>query len=157
MTWVQPKFSSLDQMSFTLTGLLVTCRGGSLVGKKNSLTRYPNPPKLAPQFTASLLLSGPLGAGRELRKSFRLSLKCPPYSSGMSGESRSPLTLIGFSVRNCLRLDQKPSVTTRRGTVNVGTSERDADADCCGRDAGALGLLASGGSRFINEPGNVFP
>src|SRR4029077_5430317 len=45
ITWVQPKFSSFVQMSFTFTGLLVKFAGGSLVGKKTSLMREPNPPK----------------------------------------------------------------------------------------------------------------
>src|SRR2546422_2342752 len=52
---VQPKFSSFVQMSLTFTGLLVTRSGGNLVGAKNSFSRCPKPPKLAPHCTASRL------------------------------------------------------------------------------------------------------
>src|SRR5258708_1642799 len=70
-TCVQPKFSSFVQISFTLTGLLVTRNGGSFAGKKTSLTRSPNPPKLVPQLTARRLFTGPFGMGRELKNSLR--------------------------------------------------------------------------------------
>src|SRR5450755_2395865 len=78
MTWVHPKFSSLDQMSFTLTGLLVHCAGACLTGKNNSLIRVPNPPKPAPQATSSLLLDGPLGTGPDFKTVFRFSVNPSP-------------------------------------------------------------------------------
>src|SRR6267154_50139 len=126
MNWVVPKFSSFDQISFTLIGLLVTCRGGSFVGAKASLIRYKKPPKFEPQFTANLLLSGPLGTGRELKNSLKFSLTPPPKRLRVKGASGRSTTLIGRSVRNCFRLDQKLSATRcagapKRGTALAGT------------------------------------
>src|SRR5580693_4231902 len=142
-------------MSFTFTGLLVKFAGGSFAGKNASLMREPNPPKFVPQFTASRLFSGPFGTGRELKKSFKLSLNPPPYSSGISGEWVVPDSLIGFSVRNCLRLDQKPSVTNFVGVPNFGTAE-EGTGIARAPGSGARGLFISGGSRLIIESGNVF-
>jgi hypothetical protein len=92
-----------------------------LTGKKSSLIRWPKPPKLPPQLMAKRLLMGPLGTGLELKKSLRLSETPPPKEEGMSGERKPGLTLTGRSVRNCLRLDQKPSVTTFLGGSKLGT------------------------------------
>src|SRR6266850_256066 len=78
ITWLQPKFSSLDQMSFTFTGFTAKGKGGCFGGEKNSLMRVPKPPKFDPQATASLLFTGPLGAGRELKNSFRLPPRLVP-------------------------------------------------------------------------------
>src|SRR5579864_3801471 len=75
MNCVQPKFSSFDQMSFTLIGLLVTIKGACFFGKKNSLTRSLNPPNPESHDTASLLFTAPFGTGRELKNSLRLSPK----------------------------------------------------------------------------------
>src|ERR1700722_9829438 len=85
--------------------------------------RSPKPPKFDPQLTARRLLSGPFGTGLDLKKSFRLSLNPPPYSSGINVECTFGFVLIGFSVRNCLRFDQNPSVTTCWGVLNLGTAE----------------------------------
>src|ERR1700733_295443 len=63
MVCVQPKFSSLVQISLTLTGWMPGGRAGCFEGEKNSLMRPPKPPKLAPQFTARRLFIGPLGTG----------------------------------------------------------------------------------------------
>src|SRR6266849_5359814 len=71
--WLVPKFSSFDQMSFTRIGFTAKGSGDCFGGEKNSLMRVPKPPKFDPQATASLLFTGPLGAGPELKKSFRLS------------------------------------------------------------------------------------
>src|SRR5260370_29875955 len=71
--WLVPKFSSFDQISFTLTGFTAKGSGACFGGEKNSLMRVPKPPKFDPQATASLLFTGPLGVGLELKKSFRLS------------------------------------------------------------------------------------
>src|SRR5690349_17011929 len=124
-------------------------RGGGLVGEKNSLMRYPKPPKFAPQLTARRLFSGPFGTGLDLKKSFRLSPKPPPYSSGISGDCTSPRTFTGFSVRNCLRLDQNPSVTTRSGVRNLGTAEAGTGTCDCALEADAPGLFISGGNKFV--------
>src|SRR5580658_10718187 len=122
MTCVQPKFSSLVQMSFTFTGLLVKFAGGSFVGKNASLMRVPNPPKFVPHETASRLFTGPLGTGRELKKSLKLSntpVPNPGFTNGASARSR---TLTGRSVKNCFRFDQKLSGISRAGEPNFGTA-----------------------------------
>src|SRR6266702_248721 len=54
--WLVPKFSSFDQMSFTFIGLIPGGNGACLGGEKKSRMRPPNPPKLAPHATSSLLL-----------------------------------------------------------------------------------------------------
>src|ERR1700730_18152839 len=131
--------------------------GGTFDGEKNSLTRYPNPPKFAPQFTARRLFIGPFGTGRELKKSFKLSLKSPPYTSGASVECTLGFTLMGFSVRNCLRLDQKPSVMTRSGVWKLGIAEAGPGTDGCAFVFGAPGLLGFGGQRLIKLLGTCSP
>src|ERR1700730_435656 len=131
--------------------------GGTFDGEKNSLMRYPNPPKFAPQFTARRLLIGPFGTGRERKKSFRFSLKPPPYWSGISVECTLGLILMGFSVRNCLRLDQKPSVTTRSGVWKSGKAEAGTGTACGALGFGAAGLLISGGKRLIKLLGTCSP
>src|SRR5260370_31953824 len=73
ITWLQPKFSSLDQMSFTFTGFTAQGKGGCFGGEKNSLMRGPKPPKFDPQATPHFLFTAPFGAGGELKISFRLS------------------------------------------------------------------------------------
>src|ERR1700692_4524705 len=75
---VQPKFSSFDQISLTLTGLLVHCVGACLTGKNNSLMRSPNPPNPAPHATSRRLLDGPLGTGPDLSTVFKFSLNPSP-------------------------------------------------------------------------------
>src|SRR5580693_9476541 len=120
---VQPKFSSFVQMSFTFTGLLVKFAGGSFAGKKASLMREPNPPKLVPQETARRLFTGPLGTGRELKKSMKLSKTPAPKAVFVKGASARSRTLTGRSVRNCLRFDQKLSGMRRAGAPNLGTAE----------------------------------
>src|SRR5580704_12980656 len=119
---VQPKFSSFVQMSFTFTGLLVKFAGGSFAGKNASLMREPNPPKFVPHDTASRLFTGPFGTGRELKKSLKLSKTPAPNPGFTNGASARSLTLIGRSVRNCLRLDQKLSGMSRAGAPNRGTA-----------------------------------
>src|ERR1700726_492761 len=120
--WVQPKFSSLVQMSFTFTGLLVKFAGGSFAGKKASLIREPNPPKLLPQETARRLFTGPFGTGRELKKSLKLSKRPVPNPGFTNGASAHSLTLTGRSVKNCLRLDQKLSGMRSAVAPNLGTA-----------------------------------
>src|SRR6266581_7568037 len=70
--WLVPKFSSFDQMSFTFIGLIPGGSGACFGGEKKSLIRPPNPPKFAPQATASLLFTGLFEAGLDLKNSARL-------------------------------------------------------------------------------------
>src|SRR5881397_133079 len=65
--WLVPKFSSFDQMSFTFIGLIPGGSGACFGGEKKSLIRPPNPPKFAPQATASLLFTGLFEAGLDLK------------------------------------------------------------------------------------------
>src|SRR5258708_12313704 len=105
-TCVQPKFSSFVQISFTLTGLLVTRSGGNFAGKKTSLMRSPNPPKFVPQLTASRLFTGPFGMGRELKNSLKFSKNPPPYDPGITGDRKFPLIFTGRPVRNSFTFHQ---------------------------------------------------
>src|SRR5690242_4764207 len=118
MACVHRKFSSFVQISFTRMGLLVKFAGGSFAGKNSSLMRPPNPPKFVSQDTASRLLTGPFGTGRELKTSFKLSNTPPPNAGFTKGAPGRFATLTGFSVRNCLRLDQKLSGISRGGAPN---------------------------------------
>src|SRR5208282_1810185 len=72
VAWVQLQFSSFDQMSFTLIGLLVTFNGGNFLGKNSSFNRSEKLPKFPPQSTSRRLLTTFLGAVGEDRKNFRL-------------------------------------------------------------------------------------
>src|ERR1700753_3894043 len=119
--------------------------GGCFVGEKNSFSRYPNPPKLVPQFTASRLFIGPFGTGLFLKNSDRLSLKPQTYSSGIKVECTFGFTLIGFSVRNCLRFDQNPSVTTCWGVLNLGTAESGTGLASCTEGSVTSGFVIPGG------------
>src|ERR1700685_3906366 len=157
MICVQPKFSSFVQMSLTLTGWIPGGRGGFFVGEKNSLRRYPNPPKFVPQFTANRLFIGPFGTGFDLKKSFRFSLNPPPYSFGIKVECTFGLTLIGFSVRNCLRFDQNPSVTTCCGVLNLGTAEAGTGRASWTEGSVTSGLFIPGGMRSIKLLGTCSP
>src|SRR6266852_6060438 len=109
-TWLQPKFSSFDQISFTFTGFTAKGSGACFGGEKNSLMRVPKPPKFDPQATASLLFTGPLGVGLELKKSFRFDQKLSgmrisgfanfgtaEYGTGTAGERPAEDTL-GFVI-----------------------------------------------------------
>src|SRR6267378_50972 len=155
-TWLQPKFSSFDQMSFTLMGFTAKGRGGCFGGEKKSLTRVPKPPKFDPQATASLLFTGPLGAGPELKKSLRLSPTPVPNDVCVNGASLRSRTFIGRSVRNCFRLDQKLSGMRISGLVNFGTAEDGTGTAGRGPAADTLGLVISGGRRLMKLPGTVY-
>src|SRR5260370_3876374 len=156
ITWLQPKFSSLDQMSFTFTGFTAKGKGGCFGGEKNSLMRVPKPPKFDPQATANLLFTGPLGAGPELKKSFRLSPTPVPKDVCVKGASLRSRTLTGRSVRNCFRLDQKLSRMRISGLANFGTAEAGTGTAGSGPAADTLALVISGGRRLINLPGTVY-
>src|SRR6266704_337190 len=155
ITWLQPKFSSLDQMSFTFTGFTAKGKGGCFGGEKNSLMRVPKPPKFDPQATASLLLIGPLGAGRELKNSFRLSPTPVPKEVWVKGAPLRSRTLMGRSVKNCFRLDQKLSGMRMSGASNFGTAEAGTGTARSRPAADTLGFVISGGRRLINLPGTV--
>src|SRR2546427_5304299 len=149
ITWLQPKFSSLDQMSFTLIGLTAKGKGGCFGGEKNSLMRVPKPPKFDPHATASLLFTGPLAAGRELKKSFRLSPTPVPKDVCVKGASLRSRTLTGRSVRNCLRLDQKLSGMRMSGRSNLGTAEAGTGTPDSRPAASTFRLLILRGRRMI--------
>src|SRR5215831_16511077 len=120
-TWLEPKFSSFDQISFTLTALIPGGRGGCLGGEKNSLRRVPKVPYPAPQATANLLLTGRFPPGTERKDSARFPKKPLPKLVCVNGASLRSRTLMGRSVKNCLRLDQKSSGTRIAGRPNLGT------------------------------------
>src|SRR5438105_4596882 len=154
--WLVPKFSSFDQMSFTFIGRIPGGGGACLGGEKKSLSRSPNPPKFAPQATASLLFTRPLDAGRGRKNSAKLPAIPEPKFVCVKGASLRSRTLTGRSVRNCFRLDQKLSGIRRSGFVNLGTAE-DGTGIAGPRPAeDTLGFVISGGSRLINLPGTVY-
>src|SRR5437660_3713074 len=154
--WLVPKFSSFDQMSFTFTGLIPGGSGGCFGGEKKSLTRSPNPPKFAPQATASLLFTRPLDAGRGRKNSARLPATPEPNVVSVKGASLRARTLTGRSVRNCFRLDQKSSAMRILGLVNFGTADDGTGTAGPRLAEDTLGFVISGGSRLINLPGTVY-
>src|SRR5579862_6017553 len=157
MTWVHPKFSSFVQMSFTLTGLLVKFAGGSFVGKKTSLMREPKPPKFAPHETARRLLTGPFGTGRDVKKSLKLSntpVPNPGFTNGASARSR---TLMGRSVKNCLKLDQKFVGIRIEGGPNLGTAPAGTGTTSRLPEADTPPFVASGGTKLTIRSGTIFP
>src|SRR5712664_4564490 len=155
--WLHPKFSSFDQMSFTRIGFTAKGRGTCFGGEKKSLMRVPKPPKFDPQATASLLFTGPLGAGPELKKSLRLSPTPVPKDVWVKGASFRSRTLMGRSVRNCFRLDQKLSAIRISGLTNFGTAEAGTGTAGAGPAADTLAFVISGGKRLMNLPGTVLP
>src|SRR5215831_1935367 len=122
MACVHPKFSSLDQMSFTCTGLMpagIT----ALVGEKNSLTCSAKPPKFPPQSTSKRLLTGVLRTFGAAKKNFRFSLRPEPNEFFVKGTSLRSTILTGRSVKNCLRFDQKLLGIMFAGALKSGTAE----------------------------------
>src|ERR1700757_182414 len=154
MAWVQPKFSSFDQMSFTLTALIPGGRGAGFGGLKKSLSRSPKPPKLPPQSTSKRLFTGRLEAGGAEKKNFRLSSIPVPKEFFVKGASARSTTLTGRSKRNCLKLDQKLSGIRMAGVPKSGNADEGTGTTSSGPVR--LGLLNSLGSRSIN-PGTVAP
>src|SRR6266478_8202468 len=118
---VQPKFSSLDQISLTRTGFTSKGSGASLVGENSSFSRAPKPPNPSTQPVDSLLLNWPFGARRPLKYSPTFSQNPPPYSVGIRADFTSPRTFTGRSKRNCFRLDQKLSGIRMAGRPKRGT------------------------------------
>src|SRR6266403_53653 len=153
IAWLQPNFSSFDQISFTLIGFTAKGRGACLGGEKNSLMRVPKPPKFDPQATANLLFTGPFGAGPELKKSLRLSPTPAPNEVFVNGASARSRTLMGRSMKNCFRFDQKLSGIRISGLTNFGTAEE--GTGIAGSEPDTLGLVISGGRRLINLCGTV--
>src|SRR4029077_4902478 len=156
ITWLQPKFSSFDQISFTLIGFKANGSGANFAGEKNSLMRVPNPPKFEPHATASLLLTGPLGVGPELKKSLRLSPTPVPNDVFVKGASARSRTLIGRSIKNCLRFDQKLSGIRMSGGSNFGTAEEGTAIGGSGVLGDKLPFVISGDRRLINLPGTGY-
>src|SRR6266478_9320251 len=155
-TWLQPKFSSFDHISFTRIGFTAKGSGACFGGEKNSLMRVPKPPKFDPQATASLLFTGPLGVGLELKKSFRLSPTPVPKDVCVKGAPLRSRTLTGRSTRNCLRFDQKLSGMRISGFANFGTAEAGTGTAGSRPATDTLALLGSRGRRSINLPGTVY-
>src|SRR5256885_16086008 len=136
-------------MSFTLIGLTAKGKGACFGGEKNSLMRVPKPPKFDPHATASLLFTGPLAAGLELKKSFRLSPTPLPKEVCVKGASLRSRTLTGRSMRNCLRLDQKLSGMRMSGRSNLGTAEAGTGNALPRPAAETFGFLFLGESRLM--------
>src|SRR5689334_16937925 len=130
MTCVQPKFSSLVQISLTRTGFTSKGKGACLVGEKISLIREPNPPKPSTQPVERRLSDFPLGTGRLEKNSRTLFQKPSPYCEGMSVDFTSPRILTGRSNKNCLRFDQKLSGMSMGGRPKRGTPGREGDDFC---------------------------
>src|SRR5271165_1253585 len=92
-----PKALSLDQISLTLTGLLVTCNGGSLGGEMRSRIFCQRTTKPGCQFTV-MREDTALGVG--LNHSFKFSTNPPPYSGTVKTSPRRCLgTFTGRSMR----------------------------------------------------------
>ena len=121
--WLQPKFSSFDQISFTLIALIPGGSGACFGGEKKSLIRPPNPPKFEPHATASLLFAGPLYLRRGRKNSAKLPAIPEPKLVFVKGASARSRTLMGRSKRNCFRFDQKSSGMRMSGGWNLGTAE----------------------------------
>src|ERR1700674_315807 len=153
--WLQPKFSSFDQMSFTLIGFTAKGRGVCFGGEKKSLMRVPKPPKFDPQATASLLFTGPLGAGPELKKSLRLSPTPAPNEVFVKGASARSRTLMGRSIKNCFRFDQKLSGMRISGLTNFGTADEGTGTAGCEPAPATFAFVISGGRRLISLSGTV--
>src|SRR5437016_11574590 len=146
---VQPKFSSLVQISFTFIGFISNGSGAILVGENSSFNREPNPPNPSTQPFASLLFIGPLGTGRLLKNSLTLSQKPPPYCVGIKSDFTSPRILTGRSNRNCFRLDQKLSGISIGGRPKFGT------ADDCAFEPGSSPSGRRGDPKFSIVPGTI--
>src|SRR5208283_980856 len=146
VAWVQLQFSSFDQISFTLMGLLVTFSGGNLFGKKTSFRRSVKLPKFPPQSTSRRLLTTLFGAVGADRKNLRLSVSPPVLKVfRVNGASLRSITFTGASKRNCLRLDQKSSGMRWAGVPKSGNAARGTGITSSGPVR--FGLLSSSGRR----------
>src|SRR5258707_6469153 len=154
--WLVPKFSSFDQISFTLIGFIPGGRGACFGGEKKSLSRLPNPPKIDRQATASPLFTCRLAAGRGRKNSARLPAIPEPKFVCVKGASLRSRTLTGRSTRNCLRFDQKLSGMRIAGLANFGTAEGGTETAGAGPEPDTLALLSSRGRRSIKLPGTVY-
>src|SRR6516165_7500509 len=154
MPWVQPKFSSLDQMSLTFTGWIPGGRGAGLEGLKNSLRRSLKLPKFPPQSTSRRLLTTFFETLGAARKNLRFSAMLEPNEFLVNGTSERSTILTGRSKRNCLKFDQKSSGSRWAGVPNSGIAESGTGIISAGFDR--LGLLTSSGRRLIG-PATLFP
>src|SRR6266571_5647506 len=143
ITWLQPKFSSFVQISFTFIALIPGGRGACFGGERKSLIRPPNPPKFEPQATVSLLFTRPLYLSRGRKNSTKLPAIPEPKLVFVKGASARSRTLTGRSKRNCLRFDQKSSgmiiffFSSRRRQTRLTC---DWSSDVCSSDLVAEGL-----------------
>src|SRR5260370_13251659 len=108
-TWLLPKFSSFDQMSFTLIGLIPGGRGACFGGEKKSLSRPPNPPKFAPHDTASLLLTGLFEAGAGFENFPGIPPRPPPKEGLLDGAALRFRTVTGIATIKSLSIDPQLS------------------------------------------------
>src|SRR5579864_7638689 len=137
-------------------GLIPGGSAGCLGGEKNSLMRVPKLPKPAPQAMANRLFTGRLPEGSGRKNSERLPASPEPNEVCEKGASLRSRTLMGRSVRNCLRFDQKSSGTRIAGLPNLGTYGALAGLEGCTPVGDALGFIAEGGIRLLNLPGTVY-
>src|SRR5271165_2689010 len=146
---VQPKFSSFDQISFTLIGVIPGGSAAGLLGEKNSFKRSVKLPKLPPQSTSNFLLIGALRTFGACRKKFRFSRSPAPNDLRANGPSVCSPILTGRSNRNCFKLDQMLSGIRCSGVVNSGRAEVGIGTTSSGPLR--LGLLNSSGRRLIGS------
>jgi len=64
--------------------------------------------------------------------------------------------LIGLSIRNCLRFDQKLSGMRIAGASNFGTAEDGTGTAGLGPPEDTFGFVTPGGRRLINLPGTGY-
>jgi hypothetical protein len=143
-------------MSFTFIGLIPGGNGACLGGEKKSRMRPPNPPKLAPHATSSLLFIRRLGDGPDLKNSQKLPPIPEPKDVCIKGASLRSRTLAGRSVRNCFRFDQKLSAMRISGLPNLGTALAGTGIAGAAPAVGTLGLFTERGRRLIKLSGTVF-
>src|SRR5207247_4804947 len=105
--WLVPKFSSFDQMSFTFIGLIPGGNGACLGGEKKSRMRPPNPPKLAPHATSSLLFIRRLGDGPDLKNSQKLPTISEQNDVCVKGVYLRSRTLTWSTVKIWFMFDKK--------------------------------------------------
>src|SRR5205085_699822 len=85
--WLVLKFSSFDQISLTLMGLMPGGRGACFGGEKNSLKRVPKVPKPAPQETAKRLFTRRFLSGSGRKNSAKLPASPEPKEVCVKGAS----------------------------------------------------------------------
>src|SRR5207245_10120934 len=143
--WLVPKCTCVDQWCFTLIGLIPGGNGACLGGEKKSRMRPPNPPKLAPHATSSLLFIRRLGDGPDLKNSQKLPPIPEPNDVCVKGASLRSRTLTGRAVRNCFRFDQKLSAMRISGLPKLGTALTGTGIAGAARAVGTSGVITERG------------